>query len=121
MKPKNLKAYALFVNEEFSSILYYPSEGSEDFVRITAGLKSNPRIILNTSNIVDTVNDYNIFVESDYVGNLFLLKENPHYDISSLHLALQNNPKVVWIDSDVLPTPDTKYTYQNNILTLVEE
>jgi hypothetical protein len=121
MNPSNVKAYALFVDQEFKCLMYYPSEGSDDFIRITAGLKSNPRIILNEANQISNINDYYIFVEDDYVGNLFLLKENIQYDMNNLHNALQNNPTVVWIDSDTLPKPNSKWSYINNILTLIEE
>ena len=121
MEDKKIQAYALFNDGEFSTIMYYPSDGNDDFVAITAALKSNPIIVLDTENTVQSVNKYNIFVEDDYAGFLFILKEDERFDLSVLHASLLNNPTVVWIQSDILPKPGTKYSYENNILTIIEE
>lgn len=117
----NTQAYALFVNNEFKSMMYYPSEGNDDFVRMTAALQSSPQIVLDNTNIVDTVHKYSVFVEQEYAGFLFILKEDPRYDLSKLHYALQNNPTIVWVDSEVLPPLTSKFEYKDNVLTLIEE
>jgi hypothetical protein len=117
----NTQAYALFVNNEFKSMMYYPSEGNDDFVRMTAALQSSPKIILDKTNIVESVHQYSVFVEEEYAGFLFILKEDPRYDLSKLHDALQNDPVIVWVNSETLPPSTAKFEYKNNILTLIEE
>jgi hypothetical protein len=117
----NLQAYALFVNEEFRTTMYYPSEGSEQALRTTAALQSSPSISLDTSNKIDSVNIYLISVDDEYVDSLIISKENPAFDLSTLHNALSSDPLVVWIESDILPNPLTKWSYENGILSVVED
>ena len=121
MNDKRIQAYALFNDGVFATIMYYPSIGDDNFVAMTAALKSNPTIVLDTENTIQSVNKYNVFVEDDYAGFLFILKEDERFDLSSLHQSLLNNPTVVWIESDTLPTSNTRYLYENNVLTLIEE
>lgn len=121
MKPSNIQSYALFVNNEFVTIFYYPSEGGEQFISMTAALKSNPRVVLDNSNSVQSVNKYSVFVDNDYAGYLFIIKEDPRYNLDSLHWALQNNPVFVWIESDAPVHPSTRWSYNNNVLRLIEE
>lgn len=117
----NTKAYALFVNNEFSTILYYPSEGNADFVRMTAALQSNPTIVIDTENTIENVHKYSVLVNEEYAGFLFIVKEDSRYDLSKLHYALQNNPTIVWIDSEPLPPITAKFEYKDNVITLIEE
>lgn len=121
MSNDNLQGYALFVDNVFSTIIYYPSDGSDQAVRVTAALKSSPTIVLDQSNNVESINKYSIFVDGEYADYLFIPKENPAFDLATLHNALQSNPTVVWIDSPTLPHPTSKWSYENNILSQVEE
>jgi hypothetical protein len=121
MSSYDLQGYALFVDNTFKTILYYPSGGSWQAVRVTAALKSNPTISLDLSNQVESVNKYSILVDGEYADYLFIPKENDSFDLSKLHNALQDNPTVVWIDSETRPHPDSKWSYENNILTQVED
>ena len=109
MNPSNLQSYALFTNDEFAAVLHYPSEGGEQFVAMTAALKSNPKIVLDTNNSVDKVNKYDVFVEEDYAGYLFIIKDYPGFDLSNLHQALHNDPKVVWIETELPAHPNSKW------------
>lgn len=116
------KAYALFNNSEFSTILYYPSEGSEQFSMITAALQSNPTIAVYQDNDIPTTNKYSVLVEDDYAGSLNILKTGVNSDyLDLLHNSLQNNPTVVYIDLDILPEINTKWSYDGTSLTLIEE
>ncbi len=122
MAPSKPKAYALFNNNQFSSILYYPSEGEEQFVMLTAALQSNPTISIDETNDIPTTTKYSVFVGEDYAGSLNILKGVINgYDFDPLHTSLQNNPTVVWINSEILPRPDTKWSYDGVNLVLVEE
>jgi hypothetical protein len=121
MANNKLQGYALFVDNVFRTVIYYPSEGSWQAVRVTAALKSNPTIVLDESNTVESVNKYSILVDGEYADYLFIPKHNDAFDLSTLHNALQSSPTVIWIDSETLPHPDTKWSYENNILTQVED
>ncbi len=118
-----VESYALFVNDIFKAMYYYPSGGAAANQAMTAALQSNPKITFDGDDDAGTY-IYSVFVEEDYVGKLFI---SPPADakfngyIADRNFAFQNNPTVVWIDSETLIPIDTKYSYDGNTLTLIEE
>lgn len=118
-----IESYALFVNNTFKAMYYYPSGGGLANQAMTAALQSNPTITFDGDDGAVT-NIYSVFVEEDYVGKLFI---SPPSDTNfkdyfvDRNYALQNNPTVVWIDSETLIPIDTKYSYDGNTLTPIEE
>jgi hypothetical protein len=121
MSSDDLQGYALFADGSFLTILYYPSGGSWQAIKITAALKSNPTISLNTFSNIKSVNTYQIFVDGEYVDSIVIPKETEMFDMRTLHHALQSNPTVVWIDSETRPNPNSKWSYENNVLTQVAD
>jgi hypothetical protein len=117
-----VESYALFVDNTFKAMYYYPSGGSPANQAMTAALQSNPKITFDGNDGAVT-NIYSVFVEEDYVGKLFI---SPPSDtkfkdyFADRNNAFQNNPTVVWIDSETLIPIDAKYSYDGNTLTLIE-
>jgi hypothetical protein len=118
-----VESYALFVNGIFKSMYYFPSDGGESVVAMTAALKSDPTIIFDSFDGENT-NSYFVSVGQDYVGKLFVPKSvNTEFSeyINDRNYAFQNNPTVVWINSETPVPIHSKYYYDGNNLTLIEE
>jgi hypothetical protein len=118
-----VESYALFVNNIFKAMYYYPSDGNSANQAMTAALQSNPKITFDGDDGAVT-NIYSVFVEEDYVGKLFVsppLDEKFKDYFVDRNYALQNDPTVVWIDSEILIPIDNKYSYDGNTLTLIEQ
>lgn len=119
---KKVESYALFVDNIFEAMYYYPSDGGPINQAITAALQSNPKITFDGSDGT-TTNIYSVFVGEDYVGKLFVSPpSDPKFGdyFVKRNFALQNNPTVVWIDSETLIPIEAKYSYDGNVLTLIE-
>ena len=105
-----VESYALFVNNTFKAMYYYPSDGSSSNQAMTAALQSNPKITFDGDDGAQT-NIYSVFVEEDYVGKLFISppsdKRFKDYFVDR-NYAFQNNPTVVWIESEILIPIDNK-------------
>lgn len=117
-----VESYALFVDNVFKAMYYFPSVGSDANKAMTAALQSNPTITFDGDDGAVT-NIYSVSVEEDYVGKIYVSTPSDvkfkDYFIDR-NYALQNNPTVVWIDSETLIPIDAKYSYDGNTLTLVE-
>lgn len=121
MSENSVYGYAVFVDNNFEGIFYYPTSDSAHSIMITAALQSNPTITLDDESETPNAYRYSVFVEDDYVGKIYLRKEIDGYDVAKINNALQNNPTLVWINSNTLPRPETKWSYDGNTLTLIEE
>jgi hypothetical protein len=102
-------SYALFVDNEFACVFYFPATGDDYTDRTTAALQSNPTITLDADSDIPNTYKYSVHVEGEYVGPLYLLKEIERYPVERTNAALQSNPKVVWIDTDTLVASESKW------------
>jgi hypothetical protein len=119
-----VNSYALFVNNTFKAMYYFPAEGFESALAITAALQSNPTIVFDGFDGNNT-NIYSVFVEEEEIGQLYIPTVITTTDfqeyINDRNFAFQNNPTVVWVNSETLIPIDAKYSYDGNTLTLIEE
>jgi hypothetical protein len=114
--------YAIFVEEEFAGIFYYIASGSQHNMIMTKALQSNPKIVLDDDeDIPFHLYRYSVFVEDEYVEKIYLVKHIDGHDVAKINAALQSDPTLVWIESDTLPKSNTKWSYIDNTLTLIEE
>jgi hypothetical protein len=123
MNVTKVDAYAVFVNGDFNSIYYHPSDGNELFIAMAAALQSNPTITFD-GRYVENTNSYSVYVGQDFVAKLLLPAVAHPRDleyIEGINYAFQNNPTIVWIDSETSIPRDTKYSYDGDTLTLIEE
>lgn len=117
-----VESYALFVDGNFKSMYYYPSDGGPSVAAMTAALQSNPTITFDGFDGENT-NVYSVSVGVDAVGKLFIpASTNTEFSdsIANRNFAFKNNPTVVWVDSETLIPIDSKYSYDGNALTLIE-
>jgi hypothetical protein len=118
-----VESYALFVNNDFKAMYYFPSDGGPSITAMTAALQSNPTITFDGFDEENT-NVYSVSVGQDAVGKLFIpASVNTEFleYINNRNYAFQNNPTVVWIASETPVPIDNKYSYDGNTLTLIEE
>lgn len=107
-----LNAYAIFVEDQHVSTFFVPSEKDEWSIRMTAALKSNPTITLDTDNDLDGTYRYSVYVEDEYVDKLYQNIEPDFFH--PINAALQSNPRIVWIETEYPVTPHMSWTYTNN-------
>ena len=118
-----MNRYALLVNNEYITPFIYPSIGSHNEERMTAGLLSDPTIVkLDLSEIPET-NQYNVYVGEDLVGSIYYTTIDANTDPSPnlVNFALSNNPKVIYINCDEDELFFNKMTYDGNDFILTEE
>ena len=118
-----IESYAVFVNSNFKCIYYFPSDGLESVSAMTAALKSNPTITFDSFDGENT-NAYSVYVGQDFAGKLFIpASVNTEFSeyINNRNYAFQNNPIVVWIDSETTIPIDSIYSYDGEILSLIEQ
>jgi hypothetical protein len=117
-----IESYAIFVNGNFKCMYYFPSDGRLSVAVMTAALQSNPTIIFDGFDGENT-NSYSVYAEQDFAGKLFIpASVNTEFSqyIDDRNYAFQNNPTVVWIDSEAPMPINSIYSYDGNTLTLIE-
>lgn len=111
MIPK-LNAYGIFVNNEYATSFVFPSEINEWAIKITAALKSNPKITLDEITEIANTNTYSVFVDGEYVDKFYQEVEPAYF--YPINTALQSDPKIVWIETDDEPNANMSWQYINN-------
>lgn len=109
-----IRSYALFVGDEFACIFYYPEEATTHSLRLSAALKSDPKIVLDRETDIPIAHRYSVFVGDEFAEKLYLIKTSDRYPVEMVHAALQSNPKVVWIDSEEPVPADSMWVLEEN-------
>lgn len=108
-----LNAYAIFVEEEYATQVFIPYEKDEWSVRITAALKSDPKITLDEETDIPGTYRYSVYVDEEYIDKLYQnIEPEFFYPINE---ALQNNPKIVWIETDYEVFPEMSWQYIDDL------
>lgn len=107
-----LNAYAIFVNNQHISTFFVPSERDEWSVKMTAALKSDPTIVFDAETDIEGTCRYSVYVDGEYVDKLYQNVE-PEY-FYSINSGLQNNPKIIWIETDYDVNPNMSWSYIDN-------
>lgn len=118
----NTLAYAIFVNNEFVSTVFFPEGGDQYTEKMTAALKSNPSITLDEETDIPNTYRYSVYVGSEYVDKFYQVKFIEGYTrLETLNSSLQSNPRIVWIETDYDTHPGMKWNFEGDEFLLVEE
>jgi hypothetical protein len=114
-----LNAYAIFVEDEYKTQVFIPYEKDEWSVKITAALKSDPKIPLDEDTDVPETYRYSVYIGDEYIDKLYQRIEPEFF--YPINEALQNNPKIVWIETDYEVFPEMSWQYVNNVFVRNEQ
>lgn len=115
-------AYAIFVNDEFVSTVFFPEGGDEYTERMTAALKSNPTIVLDEESDIPNTYRYSIYVDEEYVDKFYQVMFIEGFALlETINSSLQSNPRIVWIETDYDTHPGMKWNFEGDEFLLVEE
>lgn len=112
MSEITLSAYAIFVENEHSATFFVPADRDNWSVMMTAALSSNPTVTLDTETDIPNTYRYSIYVDGEYVDKLYQKTEPAFF--YPINNALQNNPKIVLIETGKHISPKMSWTYTNN-------
>jgi hypothetical protein len=118
----NTLAYAIFVDDNFVSTVFFPEDGDAYTEKVTAALKSNPTLILDEESDIPNTYRYSVYVGEEYVDKFYQVKFIEGYPrLETLNASLQSNPRIVWIETDYDTHPGMKWNFEGDEFLLVEE
>jgi hypothetical protein len=115
MTSTSLNAYGIFVQDRYEATFFVPTERDEWCVKMTAALTSNPKIILDPESDIPSAYRYSVYVDGEYVDKLYQRIEPDFFH--PINAGLQNDPKIVLIESGSNINPGMSWTYENNSFT----
>jgi hypothetical protein len=115
-------AYAIFVNDEFVSTVFFPEDGDEYTKKVTAALKSNPAVVLDEESDIPNTYRYSLYVDEEYVDKFYQRKFIEGYTrLEILNSSLQSNPRIVWIEADYDTHPGMNWNFEGDEFVRIDD
>ena len=113
------KPYAVMVDGEYALPFFFPSEGTEEVVMLTAALQSNPTITYVGLEADDNLCKYSVSVDGEFVGFIHYINRADEPHPAAINAALQSNPTLIPIPVDGPVRIDQEWTYDGSTFTPV--